>query len=293
MAEQTANKISLRVAAKINWSLAVTGLREDGYHNIRSVFQNISLYDELTVSFAEQDGCLCSPQLPCKEEDNLALRAWLLLKKKMQLQEFLQIKISKGIPYGAGLGGGSADAAAVLIAANELLNLSLSQAELSELATPLGADIPFFFSGGLALVEGKGEIITPQELAPRLTLLIAKPQPSVSTAEVFWKYGRMGTPVMPDIDAVLAALQREDYATLAITMGNMLEPAAIATCPEIAEVKSVMMSMGCLPFMSGSGSAVLAICAEEDMPANIRQLHKHGFWAREVKTLDHSIEAAK
>ncbi len=285
-----AQSLTLRAPAKINWSLAVTGLRSDGYHHIRSVMQNISLYDQVALRIADQDQCLCQPQLPCADEDNLGLRAWLLLKRTYQLSACLQIDITKGIPYGAGLGGGSADAAAVLLGANHLFGLEIAQDELARLALPLGADIPFFLYGGLALVEGIGEIVQPQSSAPQITLLLAKPGMAVSTKDVFWKYGMVQTPEMPDIDGVLAALQAEDYASLAIKMGNMLEPAAIAACPQIEQLKSMMMSMGCLPLMSGSGSAVFAIGAEEDMAANIKQLHKHGFWAREVKTLAQGIE---
>lgn len=281
--------LRLLAPAKINWVLAVGGIRADGYHFLSSVLQSISLYDRLELAISSRDSCCCDRDIACGEQHNLALRAWLALKRSCGLRQSLSISIVKNIPSGAGLGGGSSDAAAVLLGANQLFNLGLSQEQLARLALPLGADIPFCLQGGLALVEGIGEIISPQPSPAPLTLLLAKPQQSLSTGDVFRGYDRLPAAAQPDIAAVLSALGRGDMAAWHQHTANMLEPAALSLSAQLQELRQALVSLGCRSLMSGSGTAVFApLAAEQAMPIS-SALAEQGFWTQLVTTLDHGV----
>lgn len=256
---------TLLAAAKINWSLDVLGRRADGYHLLKMIMQRISLFDTVTVSIGAVDALSCDGNLP-QDERNLAFRAWLLLKKELGLKDCLQIKVEKQIPAAAGLGGGSADAAAVLLAANRLLKLGLKGEELAPLALSLGADVPFCLLGGAALAEGIGEILTPLPGLPAYHLVVANPGIGVSTPEIFRAFDAIQPPPPPiDTEGLLKALKAGDIPAIGGLLANHLEWATLKKYPVVAKLKEDMSAAGLYPLMSGSGASVfgLAVGAEE------------------------------
>jgi len=166
--------------AKINLILEVLGKRDDGYHELRSLVQTVSLCDALSFKPADAISLECSePSL--QTSDNLAIRAAELLRQVSGCQKGARIKLQKRIPWGAGLGGGSSDAATTLVALNRFWELKLKTSELVELAARLGSDVPFFIQGGAALIEGRGERVTPLEaVAPGWFVLLIPPLPKMS-----------------------------------------------------------------------------------------------------------------
>ncbi|HEY6673892.1 MAG TPA: 4-(cytidine 5'-diphospho)-2-C-methyl-D-erythritol kinase, partial [Rubrobacteraceae bacterium] len=171
--------VLLRACAKVNYALEVRGLRWDGYHEISSVLQSVSLADELEIERSrggfelsfEPEGVEIGPV-----EENTVYKAWALLWETSGHELPTRIRLHKKIPAGAGLGGGSADAAAVLVGMNELFDLGLDAEQLRKIGARIGADVPFCLSGGTALAQGVGEILTPLPAPPAHRLLIAKPE---------------------------------------------------------------------------------------------------------------------
>jgi 4-diphosphocytidyl-2-C-methyl-D-erythritol kinase len=166
--------------AKVNLVLEVLGKRDDGYHEIRSLVQTISLCDVISLEPADVISLECSEPV-LQTSDNLAIRAAELLRQVSGCQKGARIKLQKRIPWGAGLGGGSSDAATTLVALNRLWELKMKTSELIELAARLGSDVPFFIHGGAGLVEGRGEKVTPLEVvAPKWFTLLIPPLPKIS-----------------------------------------------------------------------------------------------------------------
>jgi 4-diphosphocytidyl-2-C-methyl-D-erythritol kinase len=285
------DQIRLLAPAKINWSLEITGKRADGYHQIRSIIQNVDLYDQITLAWSDHDECQCLPPVDCPAKDNLAMRAWLALKNQYALDNYLRIKIEKEIPFGRGLGGGSADAAAVLLGVNMMAGLNLSLVKLSELAFCLGADIPFCLLGGLALVEGAGETVKPYLPRVEYRLILADPGVFLSTREVYRRFDEMEHHPGPDTERLLAALLNKDIAAMAVSMGNMLEPPAHDLCSGLDEIKSIFATRGYPVWLSGSGSCLFALSGDEKKEAEILAcLRNRGIKVRVVHTLSHGIE---
>lgn len=244
--------------AKINLFLQVHGKREDGYHQVSTVYQEVSLYDELELTPANhgiQISC-DAPGLPGGPE-NLAYRAAELLLPIAP--GGVCIRLKKVIPWQAGLGGGSSDAAAVLRGLNKLWGLRLSLAELAELASKLGSDVPFFLLGGTALGTGRGELIEPLARIRRLDLMLVKPPFGLSTPLVYKAYRPTyrETPTLEEFMGVLADGQPE---TIGRYLRNDLEDAACQLRPELARLKERLLKQGALGcLVSGSGSSVFAV----------------------------------
>ena len=252
---------SIEANAKINLTLDIVGLRPDGYHELRTVMHEIPLADTITLSF-EGEGVRCITNLPyIKSGTNLALRAANAFYERTGISEGLSIRIKKRIPVGAGLGGGSADAAAVLRFLNGRHGSPLGTDELMRLGAELGADVPFCISGGCALCEGIGERITPLKRLPHCSAVVAKPQTSLSTREMFRRIDRWPRRrERPDTRGFLAALEAGDLDGLAKRMYNSMEPAAASLAGEITEIKTSLLRLGALgACMSGSGSSVAAL----------------------------------
>ncbi len=178
--------LKLRSFAKINLGLLLLGKRVDGYHTIATVFQQIDLYDILTFSKSQYSIAITSddPSIPT-DEKNLAYRAFHLFQMEAGINEGLHIHIEKRIPVGAGLGGGSSNAAVTLMAANKLYDTQMSSRQLARLALRIGSDVPFFLLGGTALGEGRGEILTPLAWPVSWRALLVCPDFQVSTAEAY------------------------------------------------------------------------------------------------------------
>ena len=254
--------ITLKALAKINLGLDVLGRRENGYHDVRMVMQTIYLYDNVTMEKTEEAGI----QLECNlfylpvDETNIAYKAAKLLMDEFDIKEGVRIVLDKHIPVAAGLAGGSANAAAVLVGMNRLFSLGLSQEDLMKRGVTLGADVPYCVMRGTVLAEGIGEILTPLSPLPKCYVLIAKPGISVSTKTVYEKLDSQEITEHPNIDGIIEGLDKQDIYKVAFSMGNVLETVTIGDYPIIEEIKDVMKENGALnAMMSGSGPTVFGI----------------------------------
>ncbi len=250
----------LEAFAKINWSLDIVGVRDDGYHLMDMIMQPVSLADEIVLTPADNLE-ITTDGYPRSRADrtNLAMRAALELKDSAGYPGGVHIHVHKRIPMGAGLGGGSADAAAVLCGLNRLWGLGLTGDELEKTGLRLGADVPFLIRGGLARVRGIGELIEPRKCRNNYWMLIFQPCRGLSTREIFesWNPDFVRH---PDTESALAALENGNLMQLSASIGNVLEPVSVSRCPEIGEaVHSLLLAGARLAAMTGSGSAVFGV----------------------------------
>ena len=247
--------------AKINLALDVTGVRDNGYHDVRMIMQSVDLHDTLKLTRTETPGITLSvgsASLPTGP-GNLVYDAAKLMFDRYGLEGGVSITLDKRIPMSAGLAGGSSDAAATLRGINRLFELGLSSEELCNLGVTLGADIPYCIIGGTALAEGIGEIITPLPAMPACRILLVKPPAGVSTGFVY-KNLNMDALDHPDVDGMIDAIKRGSYVGVTSRMGNVLESVTLAHCPEIATIKTQMQTLGADGvLMSGSGPTVYGI----------------------------------
>ena len=211
--------MKIKANAKINFSLSVCGKRADGYHLIDTVMHSIGLYDTVFIEKADTISVICG-DMP--QEDNIAFKAAKLFFQKTGVSGGCDIKIVKNIPLSAGLGGGSADAAAVLVALNKIYNAGLSYEDLCDLAVKLGADVPFFIKGGCMRSEGIGEILTPKKPLERGYILLAKAETKPSTAEMYKQIDSKET-VLANTNAVLSAISENDLENLSKNLYNAFE----------------------------------------------------------------------
>lgn len=263
--------MNIKAYAKINLSLALTGVREDGYHMLHSVMQTVSLCDTLWVELAETIEFTCSePSLA--GDKNLCVRAANAFYREAGLQCGARIHLDKHIPTGAGLGGGSADAAAVLRALNVLHGKPLTETSLLALGAALGADVPFCLHGGKCLCTGIGEILTPLPAEETLYLMIAKGTDGLSTPDM---YRRM--------DAVRDTWSSADRAGYF----NDFEPVAESVLPDISYLKRRLNELGAtVSMMSGSGSAVFGIFDTEQQTKKAAQaIAAEGYFAESCTTV--------
>jgi 4-diphosphocytidyl-2-C-methyl-D-erythritol kinase len=253
--------LTVRAPAKINWLLHVVGRRDDGYHEIRSLIQLIDLSDSISFEQA-RDISLETNMTGTPVAENLVYRAALLLKGHTGCGAGVKIRLEKNIPVEAGLGGGSSDAAASLLALNELWGLGLAREDLSLLGVRLGSDIPFFLSGAAALVSGRGEKCVPLQLGEPMNMLVVKPPAGVSAR---WAYGALTgyselTKSDENIRIFTQALREGDFSRLRAHGWNDLEQAVLRKCPEVGRIKAALFEKGALyAGMSGSGSAVFGV----------------------------------
>lgn len=258
-------EITVRAAAKINLLLEVTGKRPDGYHELVTVFQSIGLYDYITLQEVEEGihvHCL-HPGVPAGA-DNLAYRAARSLLFRRPGGKGVEIFIDKHIPIAGGLGGGSADAAAVLVGLNRLWGLNLPLEELLCTGAELGADVPFFILGGTAVGRGRGELLTPLPRSPGFWVVLANPGFPVSTAEVYASLDLARVRRHPDLGAMLRALESCDAREVASCLGNVLEEVTLARYPILRGIKERMLEAGALgTLMCGSGPTIFALAADE------------------------------
>ncbi|MDQ3862748.1 MAG: 4-(cytidine 5'-diphospho)-2-C-methyl-D-erythritol kinase [Actinomycetota bacterium] len=260
--------VRLRAFAKVNYALEVLGLREDGYHEVRTVLQSISLADEVGIEDIAE-GFELSLEPAHKEvgppERNTAYLAWKLLERLTGEALPARVRLRKEIPAGAGLGGGSADAAAVLLGLNELFGLGLPAGELREVGVEIGADVPFCISGGTALGEGVGEILTPLGAPPEHRLVVAKPPGSADTGEIYRAYDEAKIESARSVDPVASALRSGSLPALGAAVGNDLKSVTVGFVPEVAALEQAFLKSGALgASMSGSGTAVYGIFDDEE-----------------------------
>ena len=265
----------LRALAKINLGLDILGKREDGYHEVRMIMQTIQMYDVLEIKKKKAPGISLSvnyPYIPC-DERNLVYKAAKLLMDEFQVTSGVEIDLRKFIPTAAGMGGGSSDAAAVLVGVNRMFQLGLTKRELMERSVAIGADVPFCVLRGTSLAEGIGEILTPLPSLPKCFVLIAKPPINVSTKFVYTNLRANELTCHPDIDGQIRALQDGDLEAVCKKMGNVLETVTIPAYPIIQTIKDKMIQCGAVnAMMSGSGPTVFGIFNEREQAERAAEL---------------------
>ena len=251
----------LEAYAKINWSLDITGVREDGYHVMDMLMQPVSLADEIVLTPSDTLSITTGGWPPSRaDESNLAYRAALALKNETGCAHGVQIHVEKKIPIGAGMGGGSTDAAAVLTGLNILWKTGLSPVDLERIGLSLGADVPFFIRGGLTRTRGIGEELESHECPHNYWLIIIQPCSGLSTAQVFSLWHQSDTLVHPATGQALLALKAGDLDVLCSCIGNVLQPVSEKLRPEIVQACSALSAERAVAsLMTGSGSAVFGI----------------------------------
>ncbi len=256
------NIISIKAPAKINLFLEILGKRDDGYHEIETVMQEIDLADNLQFEEIQEGVKLeCSDKnIPCNQ-DNLVCRAANLILRECGIKKGVLISLEKYIPVGAGLGGGSSDAAATLKALNLLWKVGLNDGELMELAAELGSDIPFFIKGKTALCKGRGERISPVEVRKKMDYIILFPRVHISTETIYKNLKIDLTKKRKDVSFFLDALKYTDVAGIGKLLFNRLEEVAFATYSDLLQVKKSLEVYDFCGFsISGSGSAFFGLC---------------------------------
>ena len=267
-------KLTLHAHAKINWSLSICGERPDGYHSLDMLMQSIELCDVLSFESARFLTLTVDGQPLPTGNRNLVIRAASALNEALGQHNGARITLKKSIPTRAGLGGGSADCAATLIALNRLWNLRLPLRTLQQIGLKLGADVPFCLQQGLARAEGVGEILTPIDDPPRIPLVMVTPGGGLSTPAVFKAWSDGGDP-MTQIDnlALAEALKAGDFARAQRLSHNDLEAPAVRLMPRIGELMERFRSLGAdFVRMTGSGSTVFAAFADEEAARRAAQL---------------------
>lgn len=252
--------MKIRAYAKVNISLDVVGKREDGYHLLRMIMQNIDLYDEIIVEKQSRDITIqCNKNYVPTDSRNLAYKAAVAFKERYNISEGLKIKIFKNIPVSAGLAGGSTDAAAVLKLMNKIFEVNAPKEELMELGLKLGADIPYCIQGGTALCEGVGEIITPLKSFKDKIIVLVKPSFGVSTKEVYKNFDMEKVKKHPETEALIKAMAEDDLRYVAYNMRNLLENVTLKKHKVLISLKEEMNKYGAInSMMSGSGPTVFA-----------------------------------
>lgn len=250
--------VTISAPAKLNFTLAITGMAENGYHSLDMMMQTISLYETVTL----QKSKALTLHLPCSKvpanNRNTAYKAACAFFEEVGLCAGVSITIHKRIPVRAGMAGGSADAAAVLVGLNELYGAKLSIEELCKIGAKIGADVPFSIVGGTARVMGVGDILTKLPPCPACWITVVMPATGVSTPQAFARYDEIGSPSQPDTAAAEAAVLAGDLHALCNAMGNAL--AFSSTSRHNEPICKMLKENGALTaLMTGSGAAVFGV----------------------------------
>ena len=272
--------------SKINIGLAITGKREDGYHDIDSIFQSIRLSD--SIYFAKHHSVVFSggaPELPeymqklvTYGEENLALKALRAIQAYTGCKSGAALHLLKRVPIQAGLGGGSADAAAMLVGLNRFWDLQLTQEELLQIGATLGSDVPFLLQGGTARGTGRGEILTYGKSPDPHWLLLVKPKVSVSTAAAYGRFTNKSVATKQTIDTVQQHLENNDLKSAFLASANTFEELLFPDHEELVICKEFFTSRGYPTIMTGSGPTMVVLL---DKPMEALQLQE------EIKAAGH------
>lgn len=267
--------------AKLNLTLDVLGKREDGYHDLQSVMQTISIRDdvEIDVGTGKPWALHCTDETIPTGEENLAWKAAKVYCDTLRKDPGgLEIRIHKRIPVGAGLGGGSADAAAVLRALNRHFGEPLSIFALAELGAQVGSDVPFCVLCGTAMVEGRGERVRKLPDMPDCIFVVVKPEFSVSTPELYQKLDNVDIAQRPDNKAMESALLAGDLEKVCGNLCNVFDPVVTQEHLEMNYIKSLLHQYGAVNYqMTGSGSAIFAVVSEFEVAAVICNMLKDNY----------------
>lgn len=285
--------MQLYAPAKINLSLEIKGRRDDGFHEIETLMAPLSLSDRLTIERGQTAGDIqfsCDdPSLPVGD-DNLVVQAAKLFQQATKIEAGIEIALEKKIPHGAGLGGGSSDAAATLLGLNELFETQLDQRKLIELAAQIGSDVPFFILGSAAMCRGRGEVVEPATLPANLDLLLVKPDFGIPTPWAYskWKDSRE----LPDVDYTSQAFS-------SMRFGNDLERPVFEKFIFLGRLKTWLRDQPEVgaALLSGSGSTVFAVLRDdadgEKLAARVRDEIDPTLWTCHCKTADRALRRSK
>ena len=256
-------KVQEKAYAKLNLSLDVTARREDGFHELAMLMQTVSVCDDVTLSLRGESGieASCSLHFIPTDERNLAVRAARCYLEAIGEEGCgVGIRMDKRIPVGAGMGGGSADAAAVLRGMNTLFDGALSRGQLEELACRIGSDVAFCVAGGSSLAKGRGEILQDLPPLPDCLFVIAKPEFSISTPELYRKLDSVSLRRHPDTAGLLEAMEQGSLHEICRRMYNVFEDVPDRRMRTVREIKGTLLDHGALgAMMTGTGSAVFGV----------------------------------
>ena len=276
-------QVTVLAPAKLNLALDVVGLLPNGYHDLDMVMQTITLYERLTLRRAEEVRLHLPGSWVPVNEKNTAVKAARAFFRYTGLAGGVDMEIEKHIPVRAGMAGGSADAAGVLVGLNALYEARLSTSELCALGAGIGADVPFALMGGTCRVQGVGDFLKALPPCPPCWFVVAMPSVGVSTPEAFARYDQMGSPIHPDLAAQEAAIRAGDLAAVCAASGNALEHCSGAK--ETPLIRAILDEQGALAsLMTGSGAAVFGVFDNEAKAqaarAALRQQYKQVYLAQ-------------
>ena len=284
--------VTVRVPAKVNVQLAVGAARPDGFHDLANVFLAVGLYDEITVTPADELRVTCdgpdADQVPL-DRTNLAARAAEALAARYGRSPDVHLHIAKDIPVAGGMAGGSADGAGALVACDALWGTGAGRDVLLEICAELGSDVPFSLVGGAALGVGRGERLTPLEVGGTFHWVFAMAGRGLSTPAVFREFDRLGegTDIPEPVASgeLLAALAKGDPDALAAAVSNDLQPAALSLFPELAGTLAAGRAAGALTaLVSGSGPTTAFLVRDPESAAAVAQALLASGTCRTVRT---------
>ena len=258
--------LTIQAPAKLNLTLDILRRREDGYHDMRMVMQSISLWDEVTLEGNTSGVITCESNwgtLP-NDERNLAVKAAKRFFEAVRTScDGLHIRLEKKIPAGAGMAGGSSDAAAVLRGLKELYAPQMTSSALQEIGAMVGSDVPYCVRGGTALAEGRGEVLTDLPGMPECSVVVCKPRFSISTPMLFSRVRVEELKNRPDTAAMIGALKKQDVSAVASCVANVFEEVLPEEFSEVFCIKEKLLSFGALAAaMTGSGPTVFGLFSD-------------------------------
>ena len=280
--------------AKLNLTLDVTAKRDDGYHDMLMVMQTVSITDSVVLEQTGEKGihAACNFRYIPTDERNLAVRAaGAFLDTIGEEKDGILIRMDKTIPVGAGMAGGSADAAAVLRGMNRLYGSCMNRRDLEKLGERIGSDVAFCIAGGTSLARGRGEVLEDLTPMPDCAIVVCKPGFSISTPELFRKLDQIGLRTHPDTAGMLSALESGNLKEISMRMFNVFEEVEDRRMRSETEIKHVLLDYGALgAVMTGTGSAVFGVfsddTAAETCAAHLRSEHKFCRVARPTGRLE-------
>ncbi len=267
------NPIKLNSQAKLNLFLSIGSKLENGFHEINSIFHQINLHDKISIKKIDENKTIIKSNIKeIENEDNLSFKAASLLRKNYGINEGVEINIDKKIPLGAGLGGGSSNAASTIIALNNLFNLNLNKNKLMEFASKIGSDVPFFVEGKTCFVSGIGDKIERIDANLKLNFVIIKPDIEISTK---WAYDELDqqrdVPINNNFDnnekikKLISNIKNNDIKKIAENLHNDFEPIIFKKYPIIKTIKNNLIKNNALnALLTGSGSAVFGIFEDKE-----------------------------
>ncbi|MGE4384243.1 MAG: 4-(cytidine 5'-diphospho)-2-C-methyl-D-erythritol kinase [Endomicrobiaceae bacterium] len=255
----------IQAPAKINLYLEIINKRNDGYHNIESIMHTVSLFDIIEFKPSENIELYCSDKTLPTDKTNLIYKTAVKFKEKYNIPKGITINLTKNIPMGAGLGGGSSDAAATIIALNEIWDIHAGKQELETFASTIGADVPFFLTGGTAKISGIGDIVEKIPCTNKYFFVLVKPMFGVSTVHA---YSKINFPLTNQrkINKITQVLKNNTFSkdNFKNVVFNRFEEFIFDEYPEISKIKNVLQNLGCVSLMSGSGATVFGLVSNQE-----------------------------